>query len=67
MSINNQPTEEQLRDARSHLYVALVESLPSDEPLILDHVREALVLLGGTPPDVVREVVLRVQRDRSAS
>jgi len=48
-----QPTEDQLRDARSHLYVALVQSLPSDEPLILGHVREALLLLGGTPPDAV--------------
>lgn len=67
MEISNQPTEEQLRDARSHLYVALVQSLPSDEPVILGHVREALLLLGGTPPDVVREVALRVRRERAAS
>jgi len=50
MASRHQPTDDQLREARTHLYVALVESLPSDEPLILGHVREALLLLGGELP-----------------
>jgi hypothetical protein len=67
MAIRNPPTEEQLMDARSHLYVALVQSISSDDPMILGHVRDALLALGGTPPDVVLEVSSRVQRERSVS
>lgn len=30
-----------LRDARSHLEAALMQSIPSDDPIILGHIRDA--------------------------
>ena len=34
-------------EARSHLRVALLQVAPSDDPIIVEHIRDALTALGG--------------------
>lgn len=52
MAISNPPTEEQVLEARAHLRIALGQSLPSDDSLIIGHVKYALILLGGHLPEI---------------
>lgn len=41
------PTAEDVTSARQHLQVALMQVLPSDDEIIVGHMREAYALLGG--------------------
>ena len=50
-------TTEHLFEARTHLYIALVQSLPSDDQIIIGHIRDALRLLGGPMPYCERTVI----------
>lgn len=40
-------TKEQMYEAMSHLAAALAQSLDSDDQVIMQHIRDAYVLLGG--------------------
>jgi len=37
-------------EAAAHLYAALAQSAPSDDEIIIGHIRDALILLGGKDP-----------------
>jgi hypothetical protein len=37
--------KETVKEARNHLYAAMVQSIPSDDQIIMDHVRDAYDLL----------------------
>jgi len=39
-----------LKEAASHLRSALVQALPSDDRIIIEHIREALKILESAPP-----------------
>ena len=41
------PTEETIIEVLSHLRCALVQTIPSDDQIIMDHVRDSFRLLGG--------------------
>ena len=43
------PTQEAIDKARIHLYMALVQSCDKDDKIIIEHMRDALALLGGPP------------------
>ena len=43
-----------VRAARSCLYSALRQALPTDDAIIMSNVREAFILLGGDPAAVER-------------
>ena len=45
---------DKMAEARSCLYSALRQALPTDDAIIMSHVREAFILLGGDPAAVER-------------
>jgi hypothetical protein len=51
MEETKQPlSQTQIDDAKCHLYVALVQVVSTDDPIIVGHIRDALLALGGTLP-----------------
>jgi hypothetical protein len=50
-----------LRDARNHLYVAVLQSLKTDDQTIMGHVRDALheldEVLGGSYPEQTKTML----------
>jgi len=52
-----------IRDAQEHLYVAVLQSLKTDDAMIMGHVRDALHqldhVLGGSYPERTREMLER--------
>lgn len=44
-SDQNENLEAAVTKARNHLYAAMVQSIPSDDQIIMDHVRDAYDLL----------------------
>ena len=48
-SVSNGPDSDVIDEVRSHLGTALAQQAPSDDAIIMDHVRDAYRLLGGNP------------------
>jgi hypothetical protein len=43
------PSDHNIDEARSHLGAALMQVLPNDEPIIVEHIVQAYRALGGDP------------------
>jgi hypothetical protein len=59
------PTEENIAEAKSHLRIALVQVLPSDDKIIVEHVVQAYLALGGGLNDFLSERPFVTQGSRS--
>ena len=46
----NKNASANIEEAAAHLYAALAQSAPSDDEIIIGHIRNALILLGGKNP-----------------
>jgi hypothetical protein len=56
MEETKQPlSQTQIDDGKCHLYVALVQVVSTDDPIIVGHIRDALLALGGNTSSHFRE------------
>lgn len=44
---NSEPSLESIAEAKSHLKAILIQTIPSDDKIIIDHVTAAYLALGG--------------------